>query len=784
MSILDYIEKMKDMYEGERIGTPTKEVTQHGRRIYDTPGGEQVSEKSTTFFLNGKWMNVPSIHGGRSFNDDQLRLMIKQGQIQPTSVHGSRIEAEAAAGQRSDMMKSHIKGFDQGGRIIGKPGGLVEPGVEYYGNKVKVDVAAETTSKFRNDISNWTENWINKNAYKYKLRDFEKFKKALSKAWLKESKNKKYKIPGVGTTKARILTKNGLPNIATTKSVQPFNMLGFEMPGGVSTEMTGSAQRNFFAKIFYKKHLNKNTDLAKSFNSYLDYMVADKRGTNQSAHSKIVRNLMKKSGVDDPLKLINDDVVYLLSNDSGLGGKARYELFTDTFGKKYTAYQDKMTTAQGSWNKAQKIIKAKTGIDIKKQLRVENEALRKLFKVTELPAELKYAGDHIFGVSQAAQTNNKKFMKAAIDNLVGMTATQNRFLGMGTFEKQRGKLVNKINKATGPNQAKLVKELNTLMGDTYTSSFPKGTKFYALDKGKLNINPNLKKLSQGERFMRWATEISKKPTKILKETFTDPKVLENVLALKKGDTTGMNLLLKTAKTAKGPAKFKAIQAIIATVGMGAAASLFDKFGIQPAMADTGAAAAGVTPGDIALAGAAPLATKKGRGLYKKALSGASKILSKTPGFLGLEAFVGPGFVSSAGGSFSEAIASPLLLEGTMRNRRIYNKLKDIGLDTKNIEIVKESLMLDADPFMSSMMPVSKEAINPEVRTLASQAYDWASEEIAKEDKARLERADKFDYLQDVGFAGGGLANLTRTVAPDSGPMSQGLRSLYINDRDY
>ena len=34
------------------------------------------------------------------------------------------------------------------------------------------------------------------------------------------------------------------------------------------------------------------------------------------------------------------------------------------------------------------------------------------------------------------------------------------------------------------------------------------------------------------------------------------------------------------------------------------------------------------------------------------------------------------------------------------------------------------------------------------------------------------------------MAGGGLANLTRTVAPDSGPMHQGLRSLYINDKDY
>ena len=42
---------------------------------------------------------------------------------------------------------------------------------------------------------------------------------------------------------------------------------------------------------------------------------------------------------------------------------------------------------------------------------------------------------------------------------------------------------------------------------------------------------------------------------------------------------------------------------------------------------------------------------------------------------------------------------------------------------------------------------------------------------------------------DTGCADGGRAGytdggLTRTVAPDSGPMHQGLRSLYINDKDY
>ena len=49
-------------------------------------------------------------------------------------------------------------------------------------------------------------------------------------------------------------------------------------------------------------------------------------------------------------------------------------------------------------------------------------------------------------------------------------------------------------------------------------------------------------------------------------------------------------------------------------------------------------------------------------------------------------------------------------------------------------------------------------------------------------------SDARDRIAEAGgvskMAGGGLANLTRTVAPDSGPMSQGLRSLYINDIDY
>ena len=106
------------------VGEITDEQTQFGRPIYQTPSGEKVSEKSTTLFFNGNWMNVPSIHGGKSFNEDELRLMIKQGNLQPTSVHKSKADAEAAAIARSDSMAHGLRtglydggraGFDNGG---------------------------------------------------------------------------------------------------------------------------------------------------------------------------------------------------------------------------------------------------------------------------------------------------------------------------------------------------------------------------------------------------------------------------------------------------------------------------------------------------------------------------------------------------------------------------------------------------------------------------------------------------------------------------------------------
>jgi len=119
------------------VGEITDEQTKFGRPVYKTPEGERVSEKSVTLFLNGKWMNVPSIHGGKSFNEAELRRMIKLGNIEPTSVHKSKDEAETAAKERSASMAD-------GGRANYSLGNTVNP-ITPQNNLIDMTLEESTT---------------------------------------------------------------------------------------------------------------------------------------------------------------------------------------------------------------------------------------------------------------------------------------------------------------------------------------------------------------------------------------------------------------------------------------------------------------------------------------------------------------------------------------------------------------------------------------------------------------------------------------------------------------
>ena len=136
------------------VGKKTGKQTQAGRDVYETPEGEMVSEKSTTFEYKGKWINIPTIHGGKQYSEDQLMEMLDKGLIKPTSTHDELEEAIQAAQSRSDSLKFNKGGtpmlekqmelFEDGG--LRQEGGMVD---EESGNEVPV---GSTRKEVRDDI--------------------------------------------------------------------------------------------------------------------------------------------------------------------------------------------------------------------------------------------------------------------------------------------------------------------------------------------------------------------------------------------------------------------------------------------------------------------------------------------------------------------------------------------------------------------------------------------------------------------------------------------------------
>jgi len=135
------------------VGKKTGKQTQAGRDVYETPEGEMVSEKSTTIEYKGKWINVPTIHGGKQYSEDQLVEMLDEGLIEPTSVHDELKEAISAAEERSKSlefnkggttMKDQMSMFEEGG--LEEEGGMVD---EESGNDVPTGSSRE---EVRDDI--------------------------------------------------------------------------------------------------------------------------------------------------------------------------------------------------------------------------------------------------------------------------------------------------------------------------------------------------------------------------------------------------------------------------------------------------------------------------------------------------------------------------------------------------------------------------------------------------------------------------------------------------------
>ena len=147
----DYEERSEG---GVLVGKDTGKTTQVGRKVYETDEGEMVSEKSTTFKYKGKWINIPSIVMGEQLTDDELKELLDEGLVEPTSIHDKLEDAEKAARKRSDSLEFSKGGttMDKQMDMFGKQGGLYDEGGEVdkeSGNDVPIGSLQE---EVRDDI--------------------------------------------------------------------------------------------------------------------------------------------------------------------------------------------------------------------------------------------------------------------------------------------------------------------------------------------------------------------------------------------------------------------------------------------------------------------------------------------------------------------------------------------------------------------------------------------------------------------------------------------------------
>jgi hypothetical protein len=138
----------------EKVGQKTNKKSTAGKTIYKTPEGEMVSEKSVTIkFGENAYVNAPSIHDGVRYTEDEIRQMLLDGKIKPTSRHDTLEEAVQMAEKRSSKlmaeggavpMKEQMEMFEDGGLM--DEGNTIDP---ISGNDVP---PGSTQEEVRDDI--------------------------------------------------------------------------------------------------------------------------------------------------------------------------------------------------------------------------------------------------------------------------------------------------------------------------------------------------------------------------------------------------------------------------------------------------------------------------------------------------------------------------------------------------------------------------------------------------------------------------------------------------------
>ena len=448
------------------------------------------------------------------------RNMYSQGQLVTPSVDGARPgyagEEETATYKYEDSRLRYNKKTKKWEMIAGRDQELYiqEPGETKPQFKKRVkkvgidrrtkafDLQSKQRKTSQNYINNWTKDWLDNNLKNYGVRDFDKAMTAMGKDWQANIKN--LDLPK-GMTLSLSRGEFNLPNVTTTRvgkaGKKPFTYEGFNLHTMFENPKEPGKYMAQWKKMFMKNKIRTTPGLKKDILEYFKFINKDKRG-----------KVWRQEGTVKAFKdIMNKDVIYLMSPDSGITGHGKESLFNsfdDAFNKEYNKYAKKINLGS-NWKEAAAKIEKQLGYKpghILKSMSKERKALQKLFNLKELPHELRYSLEHGQGIAAAAKTNNPVIMQRAMDDLIGTTVRQNKALGWGGFEATRNALMRDI--MAGNNVTDNIKSLNELSRGAYKDFGLKG-KMYSMKDGQLTSKPITTAFTQEERFKQYFKEIDK-----------------------------------------------------------------------------------------------------------------------------------------------------------------------------------------------------------------------------------------------------------------------------------
>jgi hypothetical protein len=416
-------------------------------------------------------------------------------------------------------------------------------------------------------INNFVKNFYDENVTKFKLRDYESFKKQLLKD---------FKKSGIKDLGRRSTLHFDFPNVgkyasegSRGKSGAPLTLYGVDARYASGGRRPSDAEA-FFKKAFYTAQIKNNPKLQQDLKRYLDYYNIDKKYYKGTKLDRIaLRN--QYADVLDPK--VKSDLIYLLESDSIGTGKLRGSIIRNFFPEEFDAYTNKKNRAHLRYAELMNIIendltekqlKQALGgeTSIKKFMQKQTKELNKIFNTKELIEagypELIFNADHLEGIAEIVNMDSPEEKVRALKNLMGMTSQRNSELGLGGYSTQRRSLIDKIQR--GEDIKDNVQELNKITKIAYPEF--KGD-LYTYNPAIKNVVPtkNFRMEYEPEvAFKQYFNELATNPTgkfkgteQLIKQAAGNPQLIKFIQDIKGGNFKNFSKVVSAYQ--KGKVKF-------------------------------------------------------------------------------------------------------------------------------------------------------------------------------------------------------------------------------------